>query len=204
MTSPAIDRLDTPRLQLRRWEPGDRPVFHRLNSDDTIMRHFPQRRTRTEADALMETMLERLDKTGVGFLALVLRASGEVIGILGLGILGEHHPHAGSTEIGWRLVPEHWGYGYATEGAKACVDAAFAGPVCGPCSGANPIRDEVVAQCAVDNAASAAVMRRLGMREAEPFDHPDVDPDTHPHLIRHRLFRLTRSEWLLHKAERSA
>lgn len=180
-----IDNLTTPRLRLRRWERRDRPVFHRLNSDDTIMHFFPQRRTRAGSNALMETVTERLDECGLGFLALVLRATDEVIGMLGLGVLGPHHPHAGAAEIGWRLLPEHWGAGYATEGGRACVDALFA----------QPGRDEVVSQCVVGNAASAAVMLRLGMHETERFDHPDVDPATHRHLVRHRLFRLSRSEW---------
>jgi RimJ/RimL family protein N-acetyltransferase len=29
------------------------------------------------------------------------------------------------VEIGWRLAPEYWGLGYATEGARVVRDFAF-------------------------------------------------------------------------------
>ena len=39
-------------------------------------------------------------------------------------------------------------------------------------------------------------MRRIGMlaEQASDFAHPRV-PDSHPHLKRHLVYRLTRDEW---------
>ena len=56
--------------------------------------------------------------------------------------------------------------------------------------------EEIVSFAVWNNHRSTAVMERLGMRHdpAGDFDHPRV-PDTHPHLRRHVLYRLTRSEW---------
>jgi RimJ/RimL family protein N-acetyltransferase len=47
------------------------------------------------------------------------------------------------------------------------------------------------------NRRSTAVMQRLGMTAdpANDFDHPHV-PDSHPHLKRHVLYRLSREDWL--------
>jgi RimJ/RimL family protein N-acetyltransferase len=62
---------------------------------------------------------------------------------------------ANSLELGWRLRPEAWGKGYASEATRRIAQFAF---------------DELDAQsvCAVcdpDNLASRRVMERLGMRD---------------------------------------
>lgn len=179
-----MDGLRTQRLLLRRWRNEDRPVFHRLNSDDDIMRFFPMRRTRAESDAVMDELDARLEREKVGFLALERSADKRVIGILGMGVLGAGHPFAGQVEIGWRLVPEAQGHGYATEGADACLAFGF---------GKLDLA-EIVSQCATRNLRSEAVMLRLGFRFAETFDHPSVDAQTHPELVRHSLYRLRRED----------
>ncbi|WP_256378169.1 GNAT family N-acetyltransferase [Pantoea sp. EKM10T] len=56
-------------------------------------------------------------------------------------------------EIGWRLVPEHNGKGYATEAAKAITD--FAAEQIGA--------TYLMAVADPENAASQQVMQRLGM-----------------------------------------
>ncbi|MFC0191133.1 GNAT family N-acetyltransferase [Aureimonas pseudogalii] len=88
-------------------------------------------------------------------------------------------------QIGWRLLPEAHGVGLATEGARACLRHAFE----------RLDLPELVSYCVVENRASEAVMRRIGMRLAGRFDHPSVDPQTHPHLVRHTLTRITAEEW---------
>ncbi len=75
-------------------------------------------------------------------------------------------PCAPAVEIGWRLQPDAWGHGYATEAATAAL--AFGFEEAG-------LR-EIVAFTTTLNARSQAVMERLGMRrdEAGDFDHPSV------------------------------
>ncbi len=86
--------------------------------------------------------------------------------------------------MGWRLHPDHWGHGYATEGAWASLRHGFdAGGL-----------DEIVAFTTTLNTRSQAVMERLGMvRDADgDFDHPNL-PEGSP-LRRHVLFRVTPSQ----------
>ncbi len=83
------------------------------------------------------------------------------------------------VEIGWRLLPEFWGHGYASEAARSLLTHAFD----------DLAINRIVAFAASDNHASINVMKRIGMI-AEPhydFDHPNV-PDTHPHLKRHVVY----------------
>ena len=91
-------------------------------------------------------------------------------------------PCAPAVEVGWRLHPDHWGHGYATEAAAASLRFGFdeAG------------LDEIVAFTTTLNTRSQAVMERIGMVRdpAGDFDHPRL-PEGSP-LRRHVLYRITR------------
>ncbi|MBO0663324.1 GNAT family N-acetyltransferase [Jiella sp. CQZ9-1] len=178
--------IETTRTRLRRWRDEDRAAFHRLNSDETVMRFFPFRRSRAESDAFLDGLNARLDQDGVSFLALDVDGGDAAVGIVGMAVLDPIMPCAPGIEIGWRLLPEVWGQGYATEAAEGCLHRAFTNP--GAC-------DDIVSFCVDGNAASEAVMLRLGFSREADFDHPKVDPATHPHLVRHRLYRLRRADW---------
>ena len=179
--------LTTARLVIRNWEPRDAGLFHLINSDDEVMAFFPFRRDRAQADAFLEVLRTRIAEKGFGFAALELRGSGECIGFCGIdetdGIPGLP---PGTLEIGWRLAPQFWGKGYATEAARPLLRMAFR----------ELDRAGIVSFAVWNNRRSIAVMERLGMRRdpAGDFDHPRV-PDTHPHLKRHVLYRLARADW---------
>ena len=92
--------------------------------------------------------------------AAVLRATGEVVGRGGL-----HAPPDadGTVEIGYRVVPSWRRQGIATEIATALVDQARDG---------GAVR--CLASTTPDNAASQAVIRRLGfVRTGEQMDEVD-------------------------------
>ncbi|CDX13033.1 putative acetyltransferase [Mesorhizobium sp. ORS 3324] len=183
--------MRTERLILRNWEERDRELFHRINSDERVMEFFPFRRNRAAADAKMDEFRARIDEDGHGFAAAEIAATGECIGFVGItGTEDVDSLPAGAIEIGWRLAPEFWGKGYVTEAAEAWLAYGF--ETLG--------LDEIVSFAVAENHRSIAVMRRLGMR-ADPgagFDHPAV-PDSHPHLKRHVLYRLSRLDWQARK-----
>ncbi|WP_019996396.1 GNAT family N-acetyltransferase [Aureimonas ureilytica] len=182
-----MEGLRTERLMLRRWLESDRAVFHRLNSDPEVMRFFPQRMSRAEADATMDRWNADLEADGMSFLAAVRRDDRRIVGVIGLAPVTEPiYDFAPSVQIGWRLLPEAQGHGYATEGARACLAFGF-GMLALP---------EIVSQCVAENVASSAVMERLGLRFRRTFDHPRIVARAHPHLLRHSLHGLRREEWL--------
>lgn len=180
----------TERLVLRNWQERDRDLFHRINSDDTVMQFFPFRRNRAESDAMMERMRAEIDRDGFGWTAAEITATGECIGFIGLHAV-DIVPvvPAGSFEIGWRLAPEFWGKGYVTEGAATLLDFAF--------DSLN--LHEIVSFAVWNNERSTAVMKRLGMQRGQDFEHPGV-PDTHPELRRHQLYRLSHEYWKARQA----
>ena len=183
--------MRTERLILRNWEDRDRDLFHRINSDERVMEFFPFRRDRATADAKMDEFRGWIEEDGYGFAAAEIAATGECIGFVGL-LDTDHVPSLpnGAIEIGWRLVPEFWGKGYVTEAAEAWLALGF-----------ETLKlDEIVSFAVADNQRSTAVMKRLGMRAdpAADFDQPAI-PDSHPHLKRHVLYRLSREDWQARK-----
>jgi RimJ/RimL family protein N-acetyltransferase len=178
----------TERLILRNWEERDRDLFFRINSNDRVMAFFPFRRDRAAADAMLDRLRREIAADGYGFAAVELAATGACAGFAGLARADYLEPAlpAGAVENGWRLAPEFWGRGYATEAARAWL--AFGFEALG--------LPEIISFAVWNNHRSTAVMERIGMSRdaAGDFDHPKV-PDTHPELRRHVLYRLRREDW---------
>jgi RimJ/RimL family protein N-acetyltransferase len=97
-------------------------------------------------------LIEHQERHGFSKWGVCERASGALIGDCGIQLL-EGGP---DVELGFHLRPSAWGRGYATEAARACLDAAFA----------DLGLDEVIAIVAPGNAASVRVLEKIGMRPA--------------------------------------
>jgi len=179
--------IETKRLRLRNWEERDREVFYRLNSDPQILRFFDFRRSREQSDARMDEWRDRIASSGIGFGAVELRQTGEAAGMAGLHVTQTVPAFPeGVMEVGWRLVPEQWGKGFATEAGAALLAHGFG----------RLNQSRIVAMAVWNNEPSLAVMRRLGMRHLQgaDFDHPEVS-ESFSHLKRHVVFSTDAGEW---------
>lgn len=176
--TPAV--LQGPRVRLRPWQAGDRARFAQLNADPVAMEFFPTTLTRAESDAMIDRVQAALEERGWGLWCLEIEA--RCAGFTGLNVPTFDAPFMPAIEIGWRMLPEYWGRGLATEAARLALAYAF-DVLQAP---------EVVAFTATANRRSRAVMDRLGMQRdmAGDFDHPRVAAG-HP-LRRHVLYRLRR------------
>jgi RimJ/RimL family protein N-acetyltransferase len=177
--------LQTERLLLRPWRPEDRAPFAALNADPVVMRWFPSVLTREESDALVDRIEGAFAEHGWGLWAAERRDTGAFTGFIGLSIPGFDAPFLPGVEVGWRLAQEHWGRGFAPEGAAEALRFAF--EVLGLA--------EVLSFTTVGNAKSRRVMEKLGLvhHPDEDFDHPRVPADSpiRPHV----LYRITREAW---------
>ena len=90
------------------------------------MEHFPGVLSRAESDAFANAIAEHFDIHGFGLWALEVPGVVPFAGFVGLTFVGFAAPFTPSVEIGWRLVREHWGRGYATEAARAAMTFGFA------------------------------------------------------------------------------
>lgn len=176
------EELRTERLRLRRWVPGDREAFARLNRDPRVMEHFPGLLTRQESDALADRIEAEFRERGFGRWAVEVPGVAPFAGFVGLSVPRFEAPFTPCIEVGWRLDASYWDRGYASEAARAVL--AFA-------SRWLP-RDEIVSFTVPANLRSRRVMEKLGMTHSprEDFDHPLL-PEGHP-LRRHVLYRLNR------------
>ncbi|MEZ5812129.1 MAG: GNAT family N-acetyltransferase [Rhizobiaceae bacterium] len=178
--------IETGRLVLRHWRADDIEPFHRLNSDDRVMRFFPFRRDRKQSAEMLERIRRMVADDGFGWAAICRRDDDTTIGFSGLSRIGFETAFTPAVEIGWRLLPEHWRKGYASEAARALLAHGF-----------NDLGlDEIVSFAVQDNHASTGVMRAIGMT-AEPeldFDMPGIADDM-AHLRRHVFYRMRREDW---------
>lgn len=153
-----------------------------MGADARVMEFFPGIEDRSRAEAGALRVREALNRDGFGWWVLEIKGGAEFVGVIALQDIPFEAHFTPAIEVGWRLRPELWGNGYATEGARAAIDYAF-----------NKLdRPEVVAITAKINARSQRVMQRLGMTHdpADDFDHPNLEPGHR--LQRHVLYRLKR------------
>ncbi len=183
MTAPS--EIRTPRLRLRRWLADDREPFAAMNADPLVMEHFPRVLSRQESDTFANAIEQHFETHGFGLWVLEVPGVVPFAGFVGLAIPSFEEPFTPGVEVGWRLAREHWGRGYATEGARAAVTFGFM----------SLELDEIVAFTVSSNDRSRRVMEKLGMtwNPGDDFDHPRL-PEGHA-LRRHVLYRLHRSRF---------
>lgn len=115
--------LETPRLLLRQFEPEDADALALVLSDPETMRYYPAPCDRVGVEQWIERNRQRYVQHGAGLWAMVLKASGEMIGdcdIIRQEVEGEF-----LYEIGYHLRRDLWGQGLATEAAIACREWGF-------------------------------------------------------------------------------
>ena len=182
LLSPRRMELITKRLRLRLWRDEDLPAFGALNSDPRVMQYMPKRLDRAESDAFAERIKENFARNGFGLWAVEVIGIADFIGFTGLSVPRFDAHFTPCVEIGWRLVFDYWGHGYATEAACAAGDYGFS----------QLGLKEIVSFTVTANQRSRKVMERIGMTHfpENDFHHPLL-PEGHP-LRCHVLYRLGR------------
>jgi RimJ/RimL family protein N-acetyltransferase len=159
--------LETERLILRPPLAEDFEPWAAFAADEEAARFLGGAQGRSGAWRALCTMAGAWTIRGFSMFSVIEKASGRWVGRLGPW-QPEEWP---GTEVGWGIVRDAWGRGYATEGATAAIDFAF--DVLG--------WTEVIHSIDFGNASSQAVARRLGstiLRQARlppPFEEIDLD-----------------------------
>jgi RimJ/RimL family protein N-acetyltransferase len=178
-----MDILRTSRLALRTWRDDDIDEFVRVCADPAVYDYLPGPWTRAKVEALAAAQNVQYERHGTCYFAATLRGTGALLGFIGLKYQDFDRPFTPCFELGWCLGSEHWGQGYASEGALACIAHGF--DALG--------LDEIVSFTVPANLRSRAVMARLGLRHhpEDDFDHPALPPGHR--LSRHVLYRIARA-----------
>lgn len=166
--------VETDRLVLRGWSSDDLAPLGSVFAEPRVWR-FPSGRGWSLEETAAFLTRQRLlwEERGLGLWAAELRATGELIGYVGLSVptfLPEVLP---AVEVGWRLHPDHWGRGLATEGGREAVRQGFSALDL----------EAVISIAQPENQRSIEVMRRLGMRESRRTVHPDLGVPLVVHVL---------------------
>ena len=146
--------LVTERLQLRLFQPGDTEWLYQLYSQPDVARFLldePWTKEVTE-----EKLAGNLAKTGIespnGSLELAVEYQGVPIGNVTLWLTDSTY---GQGEVGWVFNPKYGGRGFASEAVQAVLALGFE----------HYDLHRIVAQMDARNSASAALARRVGLRQ---------------------------------------
>ena len=156
----AIDHLhlETPRLLLRLPRIEDLDPWAAMMTDPDTTRFIGGVTERSMSWRALMTMIGAWHAHGFAMFSVIEKSSGRWIGRL-----GPWQPEGWpGTEVGWAIVRDCWGKGYAVEGAEAATTWAF---------------DQlgwtnVIHSIDPENSASQSVARKLGSRNLGPGSLP--------------------------------
>jgi RimJ/RimL family protein N-acetyltransferase len=156
-------RIASKRLMLRPFCVDDIPIFAKMSSDPAVMRYVTRgSQSFTEISDTVAYFLEHLKQYDYGVTALIDKQLKTLIGFSGF----NHHSFEGKeyVELGYRILPEYWGQGYATEAAQALVHYAFT----------DLKLPELISIIHPQNIASLRVSSKIGMKLMLTTEYQDM------------------------------
>ncbi|WP_375449716.1 GNAT family N-acetyltransferase [uncultured Devosia sp.] len=154
--------LETERLVLSGWTQEQIEDLVRLHGDPMVARYLDAEGkpwSREKAAARLSLWHDNFVQHRMGKLRLVRKSDGAFIGRAGFGLFGDQQ----EPEIGYALLQDYHGQGYATEAASGLRDWIFR----------ETDRTYFLGFADVRNTASLAVLARIGMSKT----HVDVIDD---------------------------
>lgn len=136
--------LNTQRLLIRDFEPGDAADLHAILGDEETMANCEP----AYDFAKTERFLSDFCIGRKGAVAAIHRESGRLIGYILFSRLDE-----GVYEIGWFFNRRYWRQGYAYEACKAVIDHAF-----------DELDAHKIFAETIDSVKSVSLMQKLGMK----------------------------------------
>jgi len=159
--------LETERLRLRRFRTADLDSLCDLENDPQVMQYInggePVTREKLARRVLPLFTTYRSDFPILGFWAAEDRHQGDFLGWFAFRPVDDRDPT--EVSLGYRFRQAAWGTGYATEGARALIEAGFSR------HGIQRVR----ATTYEENKASIRVLEKLGMRRYRQFRYSAED-----------------------------
>ncbi len=116
-----MDNLETERLLLRQFTTNDADFIIELLNDPSFIQNIGNRNVYTVEDAqkyILNGPVTSYDKNGFGLCRVILKETGESIGMCGL----IKRDQLDDVDLGYAFLPQFWGKGYALEAAKVTLE----------------------------------------------------------------------------------
>lgn len=176
-----LDGTETNRLLIRKLELSDIAIWETFFENNSSLPFLGLDLTMTnkaQAKNWIERQLWRYENNKYGHHALIDKQTNKFIGQCGL--LTQEINNQTAIEIGYHILPEYWGMGYATEAAKTFRDYAFE----------NNLSDSLVSIIDVRNIASQKVAEKIKMKRDKQATYYNldvyiyrIDKDEYPHQV---------------------
>jgi RimJ/RimL family protein N-acetyltransferase/trans-aconitate methyltransferase len=172
--------LHAARLRMRRLGASDLALLERVFCDTVMMRHLGTPWTREFTEETLDEWRREWGRDAYYYGVLETVEEDVPVGIAGISV--DTVPGEPGVELAWFVVPEHQGRGYATETGEALMGLVFG----------RLGRERMLAETHPDNAAAAAVLRKMGWRcVGEKRRHIDYLPG----MDRQAVWECRREEW---------
>jgi RimJ/RimL family protein N-acetyltransferase len=151
-----ISTIETERLTMRPFVPGDLDRLADILSSPDVMRYMPGGKPlpREKAEAHITGIQKHWEQHGYGWWAVICNADSQLTGWCGLTYL----PELEEVEVAYLFDKPYWGQGVGTEAAHASLRYAFE----------ELQMERIIALAHIENIASQRVMEKNGMtREKE-------------------------------------
>jgi RimJ/RimL family protein N-acetyltransferase len=166
--------VTTGRLALRQLTHDDFADVRRIHSDPEVMGVYGGVFSEDKTREWIKRNIDRYARDGVGFFAITLKNSSELIGCGG--VIMQETDQGVEPEVGYQVRRDQQGKGYATEMARACMQYAFE----------TMKANHIISLIRPDNMPSRRVAEKNGLT---------VDREMMFHEMLHLVYRLTKSEW---------
>jgi ribosomal-protein-alanine N-acetyltransferase len=155
--------VETERLRLRAFTPADLDDLQLVFGDTQVMKYISggTPRSREETEIGLGRTIEGWQRRGFGFWAVTFKDDDKLIGYCGLVFLED----TTEVEVAYGFRRSHWGKGFATEAARACLRWGF-----------EELKlERIVAVVNHGNVDSQRVLEKLGMTYRRDVHHFDAD-----------------------------
>lgn len=150
------------RLGFRNWKTSDIKFLNQLNNNKKVMQFFPKTLTKSENEVFIIKMKQQFHDNNYCYFITELLVSKIPIGFIGLCKQTYKSDFNPAIDIGWRIHPDYWNKGYATEGANECLNYGFH----------NLKLKNIIAVAPEINIPSIHIMLKIGMTKIKRFKHP--------------------------------
>jgi RimJ/RimL family protein N-acetyltransferase len=172
-----LDGSETSRLWIRKLEVSDRTIWESFFENNPSLPFLGLNLALDKKDQSIdwiEWQLRRYEQHKFGHHALIDKKSNRFIGQCGL--LTQEIDNQTEIELGYHILPDYWGKGYATEAATKFWDYAFENDVC----------DSLISIIDIRNKASQKVAEKLGMKNIKQVAY---------HTLNVFLYRIDKADY---------